>query len=210
MAENRESHHSFTRGLRNRYTGVAPFAIWLIRRKADRVVGRAGFSPSDREDLEQEIALDLLVRLKRFDPVRASFRTFVVRVVDHKVANLLEDRCAGKRDWRRNGESLHDLVDDEDGDRVERWQTLPETAGDDGQGGSDLRLDLEAALRTLPPALREACEWLRNQSFTEASRATGIPRSTLQDRMKKVRAQFERAGLDAYLPRPPANRQGPR
>jgi len=197
-------------GLRNRYTGVAPFAIWLIRRKADRLVGRAGFSPSDREDLEQEIALDLLVRLNRFDPARATFRTFVVRVIDHKVADLLADRSAGKRDWRRNGDSLDDLVDDEDGGRGERWQTLPGTNGHEAQDRVHLRLDLEAALRTLPPALREACEWLRNQTYTEASRATGIPRSTLQDRMKKVRAVFEKVGLDAYLPAPPANRRVPR
>jgi RNA polymerase sigma-70 factor (ECF subfamily) len=210
MQRSRESHPSFARGPRNRYSGVAPFAIWLIRRKADRLVGRAGFSPSDREDLEQEIALDLLVRLKRFDPARATFRTFVVRVIDHKVADILEERCAAKRDWRRNGDSLDDLVDEEDGGRVERWQTLLGADGHDAEDRVDLRLDIEAALRTLPPALQEACEWLRNQSYTEASRATGIPRSTLQDRMKKVRAVFEKAGLDAYLSSPPANRQPPR
>ncbi len=51
--------------------GIDPYAIRLIKYKARTLVGKAGFTASDREDLEQELILDLLHRLPRYDRNRA-------------------------------------------------------------------------------------------------------------------------------------------
>jgi len=47
-------------GSENRYPGLDEFAVKLIKRKARQLAGRAGFLQADRQDLEQEMAMDLL------------------------------------------------------------------------------------------------------------------------------------------------------
>ena len=44
------------------------YARSVIRNKARQLIGKYGFTPDDYEDLEQEMILDLLVRLPKFDP----------------------------------------------------------------------------------------------------------------------------------------------
>ena len=44
------------------------YARTLISHKARQLIGRHGFVPDDREVLEHEMSLDLLLRLENFDP----------------------------------------------------------------------------------------------------------------------------------------------
>lgn len=48
------------------------YATWLIQQKADQLIGRYGFTKSDREDIEQELTLALLERWDQYDPVRGN------------------------------------------------------------------------------------------------------------------------------------------
>jgi DNA-directed RNA polymerase specialized sigma24 family protein len=59
--------------------------VW---RRAARLAGSTGFSQSDTPDFSQELTLDVWQRLHKFDPQRASRKTFVNRVLDHGVASL--------------------------------------------------------------------------------------------------------------------------
>ena len=69
-------------GSDNQYDGIDPYAAGLIRFKARQLVGQAGFTASDREDIEQKLILDLLRRLPKYNPKRAQLNTFIARVVD--------------------------------------------------------------------------------------------------------------------------------
>jgi len=126
--------------LQNRYDRIEQEAVLLVRSKARQLVGRYGFTASDREDIEQELMLDLLQRLPRFDPSRAKRKTFINRVVDNAVASLVKRQKAEKRDYRRNGGSLSKDVEAPDGGLVERGDTL---SADTGQAG---RSDEEGCL----------------------------------------------------------------
>ena len=55
-------------GVDNSDDGIDPYAAGLIRFKARQLVGQAGFTASDRNDLEQDLILDLLRRLPKYDP----------------------------------------------------------------------------------------------------------------------------------------------
>jgi RNA polymerase sigma factor (sigma-70 family) len=197
----------------NAYPGLDAYALRVIRCRAAQLAGRGGFADQEREDLEQEFAADLLPRLSEFDRARGAFSTFVRHVVENRVAALLRHRSAAKRAQGRNGVSLHDEVDDGDGHRVQRWRTLATedlyrrtgAADDDAPEACDLRLDVRAALETIPPAQREFCDWLESHSVSEAARASRIPRSTVHDRLADIRARFREAGLDAPARRRPAN-----
>ena len=96
-------------GSDNQYDGIDPYAAGLIRFKARQLVGQAGFTASDREDIEQELILDLLRRLPKYNPKRAQLNTFIARVVEHRVATLIEAQKAGIRDYRRCRCSLNDV-----------------------------------------------------------------------------------------------------
>lgn len=190
---------------------LSALAARLISIKARQVVRRPGFTPSDWPDVEQDLALDLLRRLPRFDPARASLRTFVNRVVEHRISTLIEAREAAMRDHRRHG-TLHEEVSDPDGEAAELLDLLDEESCRervglpvrDPFGDADLRADLEEALRTLPTHLRDLARRLQKDSPSEVARSTGIPRTTLLKRMGRIRAHLDRAGLHEYL-RPPAS-----
>lgn len=194
-------------GYENRYQGIDDYAVQLIKYKARQLVGRVGFTESDREDLEQEMVLDLLRRLPKFDPKRAGRNTFIARIVEHKVATIIEAQKAGMRDYRLCSCSLNDRLEDEEGRSIERMETIDQEdylrrTGKLSRPMSELRnlsIDLRSAVQTLPPELRELCKRLQTESVTEISRDTGILRGTIYESIKKLRAIFEDAGLKDYL-----------
>ena len=104
------------------------FASRLIRRKAHQLVRHPSFSKSDRPDIEQELAMELVLKYRCFDPERARETTFIARILESKVVSLVRTRTAEKRDFRRTGKPLDETVRDSDGGSVERAQTLNATS----------------------------------------------------------------------------------
>lgn len=194
-------------GYENRYQGIDDYAVRIIKYKARQLVGRVGFTESDRQDLEQEMVFDLLRRLPKFKPERAQRNTFIARVVEHKVATIIEAQKAGMRDYRLCPCSLNDRFENEEGGSVERIDTINQDdylqrTGNLSRPISDLRglsIDVRNAVEKLPPELRDLCKRLQVESVTEISRDTGIPRGTIYESIKKLRTLFEDAGLKDYL-----------
>ena len=127
--------------------------------------------------------------------------------MDHKVSVILSERDVGKRDWRLCTASMNDRLESDRGENVERHEIydmdeyLRQTGQLSRSSGErhDLSIDLRRAVTSLPPELRDLCERLQTMNVTEISRATGIPRGTLYDRIKELRNLFEDRGLRDYL-----------
>ncbi len=194
-----------------------PYVAARIRVRTRELGRTAGFSRSDEEDVSQELAMDVLKRVPKFDPARASLKTFIARIVDNRVATLIEAQHAAKRDSRQV-DSLNEETDDEDVVRIELWQTLDDEQFARSPGSRpgrhvarrDLHADLTAAIRRMPPHLRDLLAKLQLMTITEVARATGIPRATIHDTLQHVRARLIADGLGAYFEPPPANRRRPR
>jgi RNA polymerase sigma-70 factor (ECF subfamily) len=195
-------------GSRSRYDGIVDdYGVQIIRRKAGQLVGQAGFTESDCEDLKQDLMLDLLRRLPKYDATRAQRNTFITRVVEHRIATIIEARKAGRRDYRLRCCSLNEHLEDDESGFTERVQTIDEEAYLRRTGRlsrplaelRDLRLDVREVVERLPPELRELCRRLESDTITEISRDTGVPRGTIYERIKRLRAIFEDAGLREYL-----------
>ena len=194
-------------GYDQRDGGIGEYAVRLIKYKSAQLAGQAGFRVSDRDDLEQELVFDLWRRLPRYDPARARRNTFIARVVEHKIASLIEARKAGMRDYRRCRCSLNDRIEDADGRSLERGETIDQDdyllrTGARSRPAEELQalaLDVATFLETLPPELRELCRRLEAETVSEISRATGVPRGTLYESIKKLRKICEEAGLKEYL-----------
>jgi len=200
-------HEEVQMGFDNHYEGIDEYAVQIIKYKARQLVGRVGFTESDRKDLEQELMLDLLRRLPKFNPDRAQRNTFIARVVEHKIATIIESQKAGMRDYRLCRCSLNDRLEDEEGGSIERMETIDQEdylrrTGRLSRPAAELRdlsFDVRKAIEKLPPELRELCVRFETNTVTEISRDTGIPRGTIYESIKKLRTTFEDAGLKDYL-----------
>jgi RNA polymerase sigma-70 factor (ECF subfamily) len=190
----------------NSYAGIDTYAARLIRIKARQLVGKAGFTEGDRPDLEQELMIDLLQRMRHFNPAKAKKTTFMTRIVERHVATILEARHARCRDWRLCRDSLNAPRGNEEGHTLELIDLVdgagylgnPEREPREG-AVHNLRMDMERVLDTLPADLRDLCDRLRESNMAEIARELGVARTTLYDKLAIIREAFREAGLDGRL-----------
>ncbi len=178
----------------------------LVRRKARQLVGKAGFTRSDREDIEQELYLKLLKAARLFDPTQAHWHSFATAVIERHTASLLRDKRAEKRDSRCVC-SLDVVVTEDEEGPVQLGETIGQDEYDNRRGRwprqeqelFELAQDVADVIAGLPAELRELAEALKTESLSEIARRTGVARSTLNARVQQLRERLERAGLKNYL-----------
>jgi DNA-directed RNA polymerase specialized sigma24 family protein len=179
-----------------------PLTRKLIHSKVDRLVARCPFARPMREDLEEDLRSLVHLRTQNTRPQPGKERAFLGKLIDCCLIDFLRRACAAKRDYRHLT-SLHRLVREEGGRQVELGETLPADAHErrlrkeslSEQEQLDLSSDVAEVLRGLPPGLRELAEQLLSLKPAEIVRLTGVPRSTLQGRIRKLRQIFENANL---------------
>lgn len=192
----------------NRYAGLPARTIKRIRYLASKLSRQNAFPGMDREDLEQDLVLDLLRRIGRHDPARASLETFAEHVIDNRVATLTRP-CARLR-AERQMVSIDAPPPSSDNDAGS--DQLPDDSLITGNGDAavasienelSLRLDMERFVATLTPALRLCADIMRNGNVAESASKAGLHRSTIYERLAHLRAEAAAIGLHEYLgPRP--------
>ena len=190
---------------KNSYSGVDSYAAFFVAYKARTLTRMPMFSVDDFEDLQQELMLAYLHAWPSFDPDRGDRRSFIKAAINNAARNLVVAAEAQKRWTGVALTSLAKTVSEED-DSLTLADTI---SNDDGlwdsvylgydQLSTDLRHDLDRAISQLPPDLAEICLLLRTRTITEIATETGIPRTTIQDAVKKLRKIMGKAGLRIYL-----------
>jgi RNA polymerase sigma-70 factor (ECF subfamily) len=179
----------------------------LVRHKAHQLLGRVGFTEADRADLQQELMIELLRKMKYYDPARGKKTTFMERVLKNHVTTIIRTRIAGSRSWHRCLTSLDEpLSADATDDASTHLDQISYTdlVGREGIGTVEhemhpLRIDIARVLDRLPENLRLICERLKEISVAELAREMGVPRSTIYEKRKQIRRAFSKAGLQVYL-----------
>ena len=177
----------------------------IIRRKARQLVSRTEMSASDQEDIEQELAIHLWLKAPAYDPQRGPWLAFATTLVSHEATKLLQKHRAKKRS---NG-SVTSLNNDATNGKS-TGQLYPDSAqgGVDartghvrisGQALAELAIDIEVLTKSLSAEMQLMLKLRSIKPMTEVSREMGIPRSTLNARMKQIRSRFESAGLKKYF-----------
>ncbi len=183
------------------------FTARFIRSKVHKLVGRAGFTESDRLDLLQEFAVDLLQRREKFNSEAANWEAFVVVVCENRYATIFEHRQAEIRSPDREDGSLNRPIKDAEGSRTEFGATISDSEQGRRTGqyrrtheeASNLIHDVALLLEQLPPRLRPIAERLQQMSKEDVARELGVSSKTIYRRVAEIRQRFERAGLRAYL-----------
>jgi RNA polymerase sigma factor (sigma-70 family) len=188
---------------------IDPSIFSAIRGKAARLMGVCGFSTADRADLQQELVFDCFSRLRKFDPTKSSCRTFLHRVVGHRVATLVSAQRAARRDYRLCRDSLDAPTPVTANDSIELGETVSGDAYEARMGRSErpscerseLRIDVDSVISRLPAELAAVAVLLKRESAVEVGRRMGISRATTYRRLAQIREVFTAAGLDGYLRR---------
>jgi RNA polymerase sigma-70 factor (ECF subfamily) len=164
----------------------------IIRRRARLLIGLFGFTEHDVPDIQQELFLELYKRIENFDPEKSKENTFIARVVESKVIDLINQRQAECRDWRKCRDSLNQTVTLPDVGVIEKIETLECEQNCDPL----LILDVTLILKRLPPDLLELCEILKYYDRNEALEDYPASRSTFFRRLQALRDIFLQAGFD--------------
>ena len=187
---------------------LTDYALELVHHKARQLVGKAGYTQDDVDDIKQDLIVDLLERLSQFDPTKATYNTFVARLVERKISKLLRDRQAERRNHRREVCSLNEEIDAGEVEPVQRLTTISQDDQDVRTGKyarpaeerAHLQLDMESVLDGLTPELRQVAEMLQTKSVSQVARELGIPRRTFREKhLTQLREVFTAKDMDDYL-----------
>lgn len=178
----------------NRYEGIDRYVVNQVRYHACKLVRHPNIHSMEIEDIEQELMLDVLSRTQAYDPEKASWRTFVDRIINHKIANLIEEAKAQKRGGGIQEMSLDALMENPEGEDDE----LPDPAGDPTEA-MHLSINLNRAMQVLPRSLVLLLIQLGEYNPSELSRMTRVPRATLYGSINALRGTLREQGIHHYL-----------
>jgi RNA polymerase sigma factor (sigma-70 family) len=183
-----------------------PLIQQLIRRKARRLSGRARLGPEDVDDLKQDFRAELLQKLSAFDPSKGSMPAFIHMVIDRFFTKWLRHRFAERRN-PKHVVSLDMPVRNDEGLWTDLGKTIADGIHDKRLGlrarsdeeRADLRNDVDAVLQKLAHELRAVADQLMDKSASAAARKLGIPRTTLHERIRRLRRICDGKQLKGFL-----------
>ena len=164
-----------------------------------RLAARLGLPSGDREDMHQELLLDLLERAPNFDPQRASANTYTGVVSKHRAVELVDalmkDRarmCFHSGGTAAANDPQMDEPDEYDGDNV-----VPMWAEDrDLFSDSMALMDLQKALVYMNDEQLAFFELLEtHQDLPSAWKACGVSSATFYRRVAEMRMHLRMFGF---------------
>jgi RNA polymerase sigma-70 factor (ECF subfamily) len=182
-------------------TPIDPYIVQQASCQASLLVATAGFRADDWEDIRQEMVLDCLRRLPKFDPSRGDWPGFVRGVMrNHASVLVMRER---RRARKILGEDLMNREDASDADSVDILDKRLRTGVVDAL---HLSLDVRRIVKSLPRQLQALTVLLGQMPVRDVCRHTGKSRSRVYQMTRQLRDAFVRAGLRPYRPTKSAGR----
>lgn len=177
---------------------VDPYMFRQASWRANLLIATARFRVEDREDLRQELFLEVLRRSPKFDPARGDWPGFVRGVMhNHAAVLVVRER---RRAPELRGEDLMNREEASDAEWVDIFDQRPRTLSVDAL---NLRLDVRRVVESLPNQLRSLAVLLSQMPVKEAGRHTGKSRSRVYQMTRQIREAFLKAGYSpSYAKRP--------
>ena len=176
-------------------SGDSPAWTELVRAHHRRVYAlcyRFTGSPTDAEDLTQDVFLKIYSNLTSFDVARGSLQVWITTLT----RNLLVDHFRRTRNLRVTG-SLDDGWEQSGDDRpmiaLDRLETKGPTQHDQATR-RELEKMVQNALSQVSPELREAVilRDLQDMDYKEIAQVLSIPEGTVKSRISRGRAELAR------------------
>jgi RNA polymerase sigma-70 factor (ECF subfamily) len=146
-------------------------------------------SPTDAEDLTQDVFLKVYKNLPGFDPEKGAFTTWLTTLT----RNMLVDHFRRTR-LDRATDSLDENLHDEDGPTMA--ERLADTRPNQMEqvARQEMRARIQHALKQLSPELREAVilRDLQDMDYREIAAVLRVPEGTVKSRISRGRAELAR------------------
>lgn len=165
-----------------------------------RLAARFGLSTAEREDLQQDLILDLLEHEAQFDPAKGSANTFTGVVSHHRAVELLDRLIKDRKQlsfFGECGEAANDpCLTDPDPSSPGVIALLADDS--DLFADSETLHDLQAALAGLNGDQRALFDLLeRHQDVAEACQASELSTATFYRRVADLKMHLRMFGLKA-------------
>jgi hypothetical protein len=166
---------------------IDPAHIALLQTAAEvhahRIVRDLRLPACDREDIRQDLLVEMLPRLAKYDSNIAKASTFVSLLARH-ASSTLRRRLASRRKLEPGGslpldEFNHALSDHCDG----------------GFSALDLSLSVRGVLRNLPGQLRALASSLKAMTTAEVKEVSRLRHATFYRRLRDIRLAFLMADI---------------
>jgi DNA-directed RNA polymerase specialized sigma24 family protein len=166
---------------------LTPERLSILQKSADyharRVASWILDASADVEDVRQTLLLAVWARVAQFDPVRASWSTFIDLLVRHAAwdhaKQCLQSRRFTVTSLEDRGHSiLHDEGEHQDPFAVVRAS-----------------VDVERMIESLPDHLRRLCRLLQLESSSVAQRLSGLSPAEFYRHVQDLRMRFRSLGL---------------
>jgi RNA polymerase sigma-70 factor (ECF subfamily) len=155
------------------------------------------------DDLLQECLTDWYFSKDDYNPsAGANVRTFMSRVLEHKLQHLIEKHTAGKRKAGIDNVSLDQPISDEEGAPTYLDRLLEDESHTSNLHiRAELKIDISRTIGKLTPQQRELCRLLGEEglSIKEASEVLNKPRGTVYEDIKRIKSIFQKEKLNEYL-----------
>jgi len=169
----------------------AEFTSYLLQQaglRASLIHNSLGFAADDWDDLRQDLALDCLRRLPRFDGSRGAWKGFVRGVVRNRA-------CVMAMRQARRPEVRALAIDDCGSDGEASFGVTHPALVEDALPTLELSLDAQRVIAGLSEELQLIARCLAEMSFCALTRRVGLTHAQLKRKVAQIRAAFAAAGL---------------
>ena len=163
----------------------------LVRRaehEGRRLQRKLGLPSHMAEDVQQDLLVDLLARLPKYDPARGNFESFTTIVLRHQSTRLARRHCEA---FTAQGGATLPLSSLDEGSEPIDWISSHATQ----QAALHERLCLGKATRSLRPCDRLLCLVLSHGSVASLARTGFASRSSIYRRIHRLRPQLILSGF---------------
>lgn len=156
----------------------------LMKQKVHTMARRVRSPVFDHDDFEQYLISELLAAAPAFDPARGTLLPFVAVVLRRAISRFVREHRSLKRSGLRSDRPVESVSDPH---------------ADYDRDLTDLRLSLDDIGAMLTPDQWRLVQELQNKTLSQLAREMNIPRTTLQSRVRALRAPFAKRNLEDFL-----------
>ena len=168
---------------------------------AGRIARKLRLSPDDHDDIRQDLLVEIIGRLRRYDAEKAAISTFIDLLARHGAYAIVKRH-------RNQGRVLANAISIDSGTDSEARALSEILSPDHGLGSAviepvdavadaDLARDARRVFAALAPELQTICLLLQLHPAEAAHRHSGLSRATFYRRLREIRLLFLVHGVDA-------------
>lgn len=148
----------------------------------------------------QECLVHWFFTKAKYQEGESTQRTFLNRVIRHKLADIARLKMTNKRKAFYLSQSLDEMDEDGEHDGKKEKILMIENRTVEEIAVEDLPSAMARAMAGLSFRQKQLCRLLsEGMSVVKAGQAMNIPRTTLNDEIKRIRESFKKEGLEEYL-----------